>query len=164
MITQQHENEIPQKAQAPSPVKQHRWRVALLSILGVVLPLVAGSIIGWPLGLGSWSITDVILVIVGSAVVSVAVGAFLLCFAFRTWWVAVFAGVAWYIGRILASVVRPLVEGGWPALQAYQAGFWPSEGVNVLSVLLVPLLIGMALGAGSALILISLKKRGISQQ
>lgn len=164
MITQQHGNEIQQKAQAPSPVKQHRWRVALLSILGVVVPLVGGSIIGWPLGLGSWSLTNVILVIVGSAVVSVAVGAFLLCFAFRTWWVAVFAGVAWYIGRILASVVRPLVEGGWPALQAYQGGFWPSEGVNVLSFLLVPLLFGMALGAGSALILISLKKRGIPQQ
>jgi hypothetical protein len=164
MISQQHENEIQQQAQAPSSAKQHRWRVALFSILGVVLPLVGGLIIGLPLGLGGIPLTNVILFILGSEVVSVAVGAFLLCFAFRTWWVAVFAGVAWYIGRILASVVRPLVEGGWPALQAYQAGFWPSEGVNVLGFLLWPLLIGMALGAGSALILISLKKRGLSRQ
>ncbi len=162
MITQQHENEIQQKAQAPSPVKQHRWKVALYSILGVALPLVGGLIIGLPI-LGGIPLTDVISIILGSAFVSVAIGAFLLCFAFRTWWVAVFAGVAWYIGRILAYVLRPLVESG-PALQDYQQGFWASEGVNFLGVLLWPLLIGMALGAGIALILISLKKRGISRQ
>jgi len=41
MITQQHENEIQQKAQAPSPVKELRWLVVLMSILGVALPLVS---------------------------------------------------------------------------------------------------------------------------
>ena len=159
MITQQHENDIQQKAQAPSPVKQHRWKVALYSILGVALPLVSGLII-LPLGGGY----NVLLFILGSMVVSVAVGAYLLCFAFRTWWVAVFAGVAWYIGRILAYVIRPLVEGGWPALQAYQQGFWASEDVNSLGFVFWPLIISMALGAAGWLALNALRKRRASQQ
>ena len=47
MITQQHENEIQQKAQERSPVKNIHGEWAF--ILGVLLPLVAGLIIRWPL-------------------------------------------------------------------------------------------------------------------
>ena len=160
MITQQHENEIPQKAQAPSPVKQHRWRVALFSILGFALPLVGGWATQWPWLATDYLTTNWTLFIVGVVVVPVAVGAFLLCFAFRAWWVAVFAGVAWFIGRILASVVRPIVEGGWSALPAYQEGFWAAQG-GIISLVLVPLLFGMALGAAGGL---ALGKRRASQQ
>ena len=156
MITQQHEHEIQQKTQAPSPVKQHRWRDVLLSILGVALPLVAGWWMAWPLAVVDIFPTDKTLSLllhgVVLVVVPVAVGVFLLCFAFRARWAAVFAGIAWFIGQILASVVHSLVLGGWPALPAYQAGFWAGEVVLILLVL-APLLFGMALGAGGWLAL-----------
>ena len=153
MITQQHDNEIQQKAQASSPVKLHRWVVVLLSILGVAVPLVAGWETAWPWVALDYATTNWFLVIAGVVAVPVAVGAFLLCFEFRAWWVAVFAGVAWYIGRILASVVRPLVEGGWAALPAYQKDFWAGEG-GIISLALMPLLFGMALGGAGALMLL----------
>ncbi len=157
MITQQHENELQQRAQAPSPVKEHRWRVALFSILGVALPLVAGSMVKWPWG-GVPEETAFFTVIL-AIIVSVAVGAFLLCFAFRAWWAAVFAGVAWFVGEFLACVVSPLVEGGWPALQG-QWNFWEFQSM-VISLALMPLLIGMALGAAGGL---ALAKRRASRQ
>jgi hypothetical protein len=160
MITQQHENEIQQKAQAPSPVKQHRWRVALFSILGVALPLVAGSMVSWPWGVGDifdaeWVLNTVVL----ATIVSAFVGAFLLCFAFRVPWVAVFAAAAWIVGEFLAAVVRPLVEGGWPALQA-QVHFWDVQGV-IIPMALFPLLICAGIGAIGAL---ALGKRRASRQ
>ncbi len=152
MITQQHENEIQQKAQAPSPVKEHPWRVALFSILGVALPLVAGVIQSLPLVSADIVTTDLILaLVVVLVVVPVAVGAFLLCFAFRAWWVAVFAGVAWIVGEFLTAVVRLLVEGGGPTLHA-QEFFWFSQG-GIILLLSVPLIIGMAIGAAGGLAL-----------
>jgi predicted anti-sigma-YlaC factor YlaD len=157
MITQQHENEIQQKAQAPSPVKEQRWRVALFSILGVALPLVAGSMVKWPWG--GVPEESAFFTVILAIFVSVAVGAFLLCFAFRAWWVSVFAGVAWIVGEFLASVVRPLVEGGWPALQG-QWNFWGEQEIYI-SLALAPLLLGMALGAAGGF---ALGKRRASRQ
>jgi hypothetical protein len=163
MITQQHENEIQQRAQAPSPVKEQRWRVAVFSILGVALPLVAGSMVSWPWGVGDifdaeWVLTTVVL----ATIVSAFVGAFLLCFAFRVPWVAVFAAAAWIVGEFLAAVVRPLVEGGWPALQA-QVHFWDVQGV-IIPMALFPLLICAGLGAIGALALDELVRRRASRQ
>ena len=155
MITQQHENEIQQKAQEPSPVKQHRWRVALFSILGVLLPLVAGLIIRWPLWIDS--LVEGLLVISFSAFVSVAVGALLLNFAFRVWWVAVFAGGAWIVGELMGAAIRPLVEGGWPALQAYS--FYWSDQKAFIIIAFVPLLLGMAVGRA---VWLKVVKRGVS--
>ncbi len=153
MITQQHEHEIQQKAQAPSPVKQPLWKVILFTFSGIALPLVTGSMVWWP-----WvtpNITDVpgfFFMAALGAFFTVAVGAYLLCFAFRVWWVAVFAGIAWIVGELLGAVVRTLVEGGWPAeLQAtVGGGFWP-EQLSFLTMASVPLLIGMAIGAGAGI-------------
>jgi hypothetical protein len=149
MITQQHENEIPQRAQAPSPVKQHRGRVALFSILGVALPLIAGSMFWWPWGVPDFMDSQgVFITVVLAGVVSVTVGAFLLCFAFSAMWVAVFAGVAWIVGEFLGLLVRTLVEGGSSQLLTWEP-FWSVQGSLIL-VALVPLLFCMAFGAAVA--------------
>ncbi len=163
MITQQHENEIQQKAQAPAPVKEHRWIVVLFSILGVALPLVAGWESQWPLIVLPFPTNDWTFPIVFLVVVPVAVGAFLLCFAFRAWWVALFAGVAWYVGEVLGAVVRTIVEGSSSQLLAWDP-FWSIHIGLILSLAVVPLIIGMVLGAAGALTLVELGKRSASRQ
>jgi hypothetical protein len=45
MITQHPAKKIQQQAQAPSAAKDPLWRVILFSILGIALPLVAGSMV-----------------------------------------------------------------------------------------------------------------------
>lgn len=120
MITQEQENKLQQRAQTPPPVKGHRWRDRLLSILAVTLPLVAGSMVSWP-----WGVPDIFdaewvfyTVVVATSLMAL-VGAFLL----RPPWALVIVLVAWMGGEFLGAVVRPLVEGGWPALQA-ELHFW----------------------------------------
>ena len=120
MMTQQHQNKLQLQAQAPTAVKEPLWRVIVFSILGIALPLVAGSMVWW-----SWRGPDfvdsqwVLNLVILAALVSVAVGAFLLCFALRVWWVAVFATVARIVGEFLSLVVRTLVEGSSSQLQAW---------------------------------------------
>src|SRR5215469_2746837 len=107
MITQQPAKKIQQQAQVPTAVKEPLWRVIVFSILGTVLPLVAGSMVWWPWGVPDFFDSQwVFNLVIVAALVSVAVGAFLLCYAFRVWWVAVFAAVAWIIGEFLGVVVR----------------------------------------------------------
>jgi hypothetical protein len=155
MITQQHGNEIQQRAQATFPVKEHLWRVALFSSIGVALPLVAGLMLWWP-----WGVPDIIDVqlvfytIIVAEVVSVAVGAFLLCFEFDIWWFVVFAAVAWIIGEFLCSLERTLVESGWPFLQSWEP-FWSGQ-VSFILVALMPLIVGMSFGGSGGL---ALRKR-----
>ena len=163
MSTQQQEHEIPQKAQAPTPVKEHRWLVVLLSILGVAVPLIAGWWLEgpWP-KLDIFPTNDWFLPMVVMVVVPVAVGAFLLCFAFRAWWVAVFAGLAWYVGEVLGAAVVTIVEGRTSELLAW--GFWSLYIGTIGSIAVLPILIGMALGVGIALPLIYLRERGLSRQ
>jgi len=156
MITQQPENEIQQKASVPSLVMERRWVVALFSFMGIVLPLVAGLILSWP-----WNLEDlvVLLTLLLAAFVSVAVGASLLCFAFGTWWTAVFAGGAWLVGEFLGALQRQLVESGWPALQTWQP-FWSGQ-VNSLSLELVLLLLAMMPGVVCGL---WLRQRRVARQ
>ena len=157
MITQQHEHEIQQNDQAPVPVKEPLWRVALFTILGTALPLVFGWWMAWPPSSIVLDIfgQDLILLGVVMLVVPVAAGAFLLCFTFRVWWAAVFAGAAWFIGQILAAVVLPVVAAGW------QEHFWTDElGIIILGS--VPLLIGMTIGAVAALHMVG--KRNVLRQ
>src|SRR6516164_5370628 len=89
-----------QQAQASTAVKESLWRVIVFSILGIALPLVTGSMVWWPWGVSDfldsqWVLNTVIL----AAFVAVAVGAFLLCLAFRVWWVTAFVAVAWIVAE-----------------------------------------------------------------
>jgi len=163
MITQHQNHEIQLKAQTSALVKEHQWIVVLLSTLGIALPLVAGSMVSWPWGLGGIPLNDWFLAIVVPVVVPVTLGAFLLCFALRTWWVALFAGAAWVVGEFLAAMVHPLVVGGWPELQATQGYFWWLQGTYIKP-MLGPLLLGMTLGAAGAIALAVLGKRSSTRQ
>src|SRR5215472_14465438 len=109
----------------PPPASSSRERGMLIFMLGVALPLVAGSMIWWPWGVpvifdAAWVFTTAVL----AMALSVLVGAFLL----RSSWTLVLAPVAWIAGELLAAVVRTLVEGGWPALQAAsEQHLWDAE-------------------------------------
>ncbi len=145
------------QTQAPTAVKEPLWRVILFSILGIVLPLVAGSMVWWPWGVpdfvdSQWVLNTVIL----AAIVSVVVGAFLLCFAFRVWWVALFAGFAWIIGEFLGLLGRELVEGSSFQLMA-RGPFW-SVQIGLICMALMPLFLGTVIGASGWL---ELEKRRV---
>jgi hypothetical protein len=166
MIPQVYDDKIPGEAQAPTPVENkqtvtpleapseptpaspRRWRDRLMSILGVALPLVAGSMIWWPWGVpdifdAAWVFTTVVL----GMVLSVIVGAFLL----RSAWALVLAPVAWIAGEILAAVLRPLVQGGWPALQAASENhLWDAE-LTLLSLAITPLILCTLLGTAGGI-------------
>jgi hypothetical protein len=150
MITQQPAKKIQQQAQAPTAVKEPLWRVILFSIPGIALPLVAGSMVWWPWGVpdfldSPWVLNLVIL----AALVSVAVGAFLLCYAFRVWWVAVCAAVAWIVGELLSLLVRTMVEGSSFQLQAWDP-FWSAQ-IGLIFMAVMPLFLGMVIGAPGGL-------------
>jgi hypothetical protein len=166
MIPQVYADKIPGEAQAPTPVENkqtvtplvaaseptpaspRRWRDRLISILGVALPLVAGSMIWWPWGVpdifdAAWVFTTVVL----GMVLSVIVGAFLL----RSAWAILIAPVAWIAGEILAAVLRPLVQGGWPALQAASENhLWDAE-LMLLSLAITPLILCTLLGTAGGI-------------
>ena len=149
MITQQHDHKIQQKAQVPSPVKQHRWLVVLFSILGVALPLIAGSMLWWAWGVPNFMDSQGVLsIVLVEAFVSVAAGAFLLYFAFRVWWVAVFAVVAWIVGEFLSVLVRTLVEGRSSQLLTWDP-FWSIQ-VGIIFMAIAALSVGAAFGVGCA--------------
>ena len=119
-----------------------------MSILGVALPLVAGSMLWWPWGVPDifdavWVFTTVVL----GMVLSVIVGAFLL----RSAWALLIAPVAWIGGEMLAAVLRPLVEGGWPALQAASENhLWDAE-FTLLSLAVTPLILCTLLGTAGGI-------------
>jgi tetrahydromethanopterin S-methyltransferase subunit C len=149
MITQQHENEIQQKVQTTSLVMEQRWIVALFSFFGVLLPLFAGLMVSWP-----WQmmvLSSLILFAGVSLVVSVAVGAFLHCFAFRVWWAGVFAGVAWIVGEFLGALQRQIIEMGVPIMPGYEI-FWSGQ-FTLFGMALIPLLFAVAIGAAVGLAL-----------
>ena len=163
MITQKHEEEIQQSAQPASPVEEkqtatsiekkskpipaspQRWIQVLLPILGVALPLVAGSMISWPWGVGDiFDAEWVLWTVVVATCLLVFIGATLL----RSQWALLIVPVAWIGGEFLGDVVRPLVEGGGPALQA-ETHFWDVQG-TIIPFGLLPVipctLFGTALG------------------
>ncbi len=134
------------QTQAPTAVKESLWRVIVFSILGIMLPMAAGSMIWWPWGVPNffdspWVLNLVIL----AAFMSVAVGAFLLCFAFRVWWVSVFVGFAWIVGEILGLLARALMEGSSSHLPTRDP-LW-SVQIGLICMALMPLFIGTAIGA-----------------
>ncbi len=165
MITQQQEHEIQQKAKAPAPVKLHRWVVAICSILGVALPLVAGSMLYWPWGVPDFMDSQgVLITIVLAAVVSVIAGAFLLGFAFRHWWVGVFAALAWVVGEFLSWLVSRFVEGSWSSqLQAWNP-FWSGQLGFILFAALPLFVCAIVGGLGAMVVLDKLAERRASRQ
>ncbi len=166
MIPQVYDDKLAGEAQAPTPVEHkqrgifleerleptpaspRRWKDRLLSILGVALPLVAGSMLWWPWAVpdsfdAAWVFTTVAL----GMVLSVTVGAFLL----RSAWALVIAPLAWVAGEMLAAVVRPLVEGGWSALQAASENhLWDAE-FTLLTLLMTPLILCALLGTAGGI-------------
>ena len=145
MITQQPEQEIQQKAQAPSPVKQHRWLVVLFSILGVALPLVAGSMVNWPWGVEELDNGTVLNMVVLAMGVSVAVGVVLLYYAFRARWTCLLAPLAWLVGEFVYGVIDhyALHWTQWgPGVGEY---FWGFQ-VQLIALMLIPFLICMGIG------------------
>ena len=142
MITHEHENGKQQKAQALTPVREHLWLVVLCSILGVALPMVAGWWVEWPLiEVNIFPTNDWTLPILVMVVLPVTIGAFLFCFAFRTWWVAVFAGVAWYLSFILSMAVHQYVLSGYTVLTGLS---------GYIELTWMPILFSMLLGAACA--------------
>jgi len=142
MSTHDHEEEIQPRAQ-PIFISPQRWIEVLLTILGVALPVVAGSMVWWPWGVpdifdAEWVLWTVVL---GTCLL-VFVGAALL----RSPWALLIVPVAWTAGEFLGAVVRPLVEGGWPALQA-QIHFWDIQGV-LIPFGLFPVILSTLLGTG----------------
>jgi len=119
-----------------TPTLLQRWILVLLCILGVAMPLVAGSMVCWPLGWPFGVEISIETTLLMMAVLA-TVGAFLLGFAFRAWWAALLVPIAWIVGDFLGSVVRRLVDGEWPFGNEH---FWNVQSGFIL-VALVPLII-----------------------
>ena len=121
-----------------------RWILVLLCILGIMIPVIAGSmVLWWPWGFDTESVLNMVILL---AAVSVTIGGALLYLVFRTWWACLVAPFAWLIGEFLGAVVHPIIEGGWLSMQA-QGNFWGEQGTITLFAL-VPLMICAFLGAG----------------
>lgn len=164
MIPQKHADEMQQRTQTPSPVddKQkkttpiapqsrpapplhRRWRQVLLPILSVALPMIAGSMISWPWGVGD--ILDSFWVFW-----TVFLGTCLMVFVGATWlrspWALLIVPVAWVVGEILGAALFPFIQGGWPALHA-EIHFWDAQGTIIpfgLLIVVLFTLFGTALG------------------
>ena len=120
-----------------------RWIRGLLSLLGVTLPLVAGAQVNWPWGRGElFTVAWVFGTVVLGMVLSVVIGASML----RSRWALVLTPVVWAVGELLGAVLIPLLQGGWPALQA-EPQFWEAQGA-ILALAFSPLVLCAALGAG----------------
>ena len=160
MISQKHEDGMPQGEQISTPVEEtftpaaregrsrqvpsslRWWAVALLCIPGVALPLAAGLLVWKPSPLG----LDIYGLILANAAL-VALGAFSLGFALRTWWgvlyAALIASAAWFGGQFQSAVaVSPAVNGD----------FWIGQRGELTSdLLLIFLVAGSCAWAGIAL-------------
>jgi hypothetical protein len=172
MLPQIHDDKIQDEKQLPFPVEQkqmathldkrseptltspRRWSYVLLSILGVALPMLAGSMVWWP-----WGVPDIFdaewvfwTVVLGTVLMAFA-GAALL----RSPWALLIVPVAWIGGEFLGAVVRPLVDGGWPALQA-EIHFWDAQG-TIIQIGVLPVILCTLLGTGLGMWLKERQKR-----
>lgn len=140
MSTQKYEIEKPSKSIPASP---RPWIQVLLPILGVALPLVAGSMISWPWGVGDIFDAEWVL---WTVVVATCLLAFVGATLLRSPWALLIVPVAWIGGEFLGAVVRPLVEGGWPALQA-EIHFWDVQG-TIIPLGVFPVILCALFGTG----------------
>lgn len=144
-----------EKRAEPPPVSPRRWRNMPMSILGIALPLIVGSMVWWPWGVpdifdAEWVFFTVLL----ATCLAALVGAILL----RSWWALLIVPVAWITGEFLGAMLRLLVEGSRLAAQV-GIYLWEAQGV-IISLALAPLLICSLLGAvGSSLFKARQKRR-----
>jgi hypothetical protein len=122
-IEEKHTMTASEERSQQTPTLLQRWISVLLCILGVAMPLVAGSMVCWPLGWPFGVELSLNLILLMMAVLA-TVGAFLLGFAFRAWWAALLVPVAWIVGDFLGSVVRRFVDGWWPFTNEH---FWDAQ-------------------------------------
>jgi hypothetical protein len=104
----------PQEPSQPLPAAFERPRRTFQVLLGVALPLVAGTLVwGIPWLWGTPDIFDAagpFLTVFGATALLTFVGAALL----RSWWALVVVPAAWAIGEMLGTVVRyALLPGDW---------------------------------------------------
>lgn len=163
MITQKHEDEMQQRDQRSSPVEEKQtttssegrakpappllppWIAALFCIFGIVLPLVAGSMVNWPWGAEQLDNGTVLYIVLMTMAVSVTVGVVLLYFGSRARWTCLLAPLAWLVGEF---------EYGWTDHYALHwtkwgpgAGpyFWPFQ-IQLIVLMLMPFVICMGIG------------------
>jgi hypothetical protein len=143
-----------EKRSEPTPTSPRRWIYVLLTILGVALPMIAGSMVWWP-----WGVPDIFdaewvfwTVVLGTGLLAF-VGAALL----RSPWALLIVPVAWISGEFLGAVVRPLVDGGWTALQA-EIHFWDAQG-TIIQIGVLPVILCTLLGTGIGMWLKERQKR-----
>jgi hypothetical protein len=123
MITQKHKDDMQQGEQRVTPFEEKqttissegrskqappslpRWIAVLFAIFGIMLPLIAGSMVNWPWEGEALDNGTVFYTVVLAMVVSVAVGVVLLYFAFRARWTCLLAPLAWLVGEFVYGVI-----------------------------------------------------------
>jgi hypothetical protein len=181
MITQKHEDEMQQRDQHSSPAEEKqtttssegrskqappslpRWIVALFSIFGIVLPLVAGSMVNWPWGVEELDNGTVFNMVVPAMGVSVTVGVVILYFAFRARWTCWLAPLAWLVGEFVYGVIDhyALHWTQWgPGAGPY---FWGFQ-VQLIALMLIPFLICMGIGVVLTMAIDALVRRRASRR
>ena len=135
MVSPEHVDNMPDDEQAlssaekkqPQPVLSRRWVRVLMSIVGAVLPFVGGFLFGWlgyyaiPANEDSTAWSQNFLLSVSILLLFAFVGALLL----RSWWALLIVPVVASVGLIMGDlVVPPLMQGGWPAVQAMFVWFF----------------------------------------
>jgi hypothetical protein len=109
--------------------KLHRRRRVLLSMLSILLSLAGGFLTWLGEGLGFLS-----------ACLLVAIAAYRL----RSWWALLIVPALYALGLTIGAVLLPLLQGGWPALQARIAEhFEPLDMIVFLGSWLVLLCTGL---------------------
>ena len=163
MIIQKHEDEMQQRDQRSSPVEEKqtttssegrskqappslpRWIAVLFAIFGIVLPLVAGSMMNWPWGIEELDNGTSLYTNILAMGVSVTVGVVLLYYAFRARWTCLLAPFAWLVGEFVYGVINHY-ELHWtqwgPGVGEH---FWGFQS-GVIPWMLIPLLICMGIG------------------
>lgn len=98
----------PNISSQPSPAAPRRDKGVLTLVLGVVLPLLAGTMVWWPWGVPDIfdSGTALLIVTISSLALSLLGG-----FAFRSMWAVLVVPCAWLLGQMVGLVVATLVQG-----------------------------------------------------
>jgi hypothetical protein len=141
MISQKQNNMHWPEEETPPPLEQKHTATATsswrgwslwLRVLGVVVPLVAGFALAFPINI---PLNVYLLMLVPLLVGVVSAG------LLRSWWAMLFVPVAFSVGFFLSNIFQ---MGGFDLQNWAASGF---EGVDILVILgVVPIAIGVAIG------------------